>query len=215
MLNTHSEIFYLDLSQQIQFIRHNHSDDQYDLIQSPSNPIIYDGNIEGKVFVIARDLGLQEVKRGKPLIGKSGQLFRSGFKLLEQYQKQIYMTNLVPYKPKDNIVFSEKIRRDYQFAIKQQLNFVKPIIIITLGREAYQFVTKKYVNSILNQIRNFGLKSVYLFDQEYLHVPFCHPSYLVRNGNNLTKGQGYTYMGKQFNLVKDILRKILIDGKNI
>ena len=56
-------------------------------------PIISDGSIDSTIMVIARDLGVDEVQHGRPLIGRAGQLFRVA---LKHYNLSTYMTNLVP-----------------------------------------------------------------------------------------------------------------------
>jgi hypothetical protein len=33
----------------------------------------------------------------------------------------------------------------------------------------------------------------------------CHPSYIIRNGGNIDKSEGYEYLGKRFIIVRELL----------
>ncbi len=116
-------------------------------------PILYGGTINAGMGVLARDLGKDEVINGEPLIGAGGQKLR---RILSEYytgkvsaktevhhkeaMNHIMFTNIVPYKPIGNKVFSKKIRQRFSLLIAEFLiKYWKGSYLMTLGTEAFKW----------------------------------------------------------------------------
>jgi uracil-DNA glycosylase len=116
-------------------------------------PILYAGTLDADYGILARDLGKDEVINGEPLIGAGGQKLRriltefytgkEPFKEEKHHKeamKHIMFTNIVPYKPVGNKVFSKKIRRKFTPLIAEFLIIHwKGSYLMTLGTEAYKW----------------------------------------------------------------------------
>ena len=133
------------------------------------------GTLNCDIITVARDLGKDEIEQRKPLIGEAGQLFRN---LEKVFDIETYKTNIVPFRPKNNKVFSESIRKKFYIILEKQIELVNPKIIFALGNEALEFFTG-YKSGIIERIRN---NNVYLYKKSIKVIPVVHPSFLVRNG---------------------------------
>lgn len=115
--------------------------------------ILYAGNLNAKVGVLARDLGTDEVINGSPLIGAGGQILR---RILTEYitgkvppkeekdhkdaMAHIMFTNMVPFKPISNKVFSKKIRTKFSTLVAEFLiDYWRGSYLMTLGNEAFKW----------------------------------------------------------------------------
>ncbi len=117
-------------------------------------PILYAGNLNAKIGLLARDLGKEEVMNNQPLIGTAGQLVRRN--IYEHINKSkppkdeiffydimnyVMFTNLVPFKPIGNKVFPEKVRKRFAPYIAEFLiEHWKGNFLITLGTEAFKWL---------------------------------------------------------------------------
>lgn len=151
-------------------------------------PILFSGNRSADIMIIARDLGEDEVYKKKPLIGRSGQIFR---KLIEHlnWKGNFYITNLVPYKPTGNKPFPVYIRNKFLPVLQKQIKLVQPKVILTVGNEATRDVFNESFSGLKKYIKNYlsvkGYKNQRVVSQtDYkCHVlPMVHPSYIIRQG---------------------------------
>ena len=103
--------------------------------------VLKSGNPYAKLMVIGRDLGQEELATEAVLIGVSGQILRTTLHDAGlDVDEDVYLTNLVPFKPKMNKAFSPQIVNKFSWILDSQIQIVKPRIIITLGKEASDFV---------------------------------------------------------------------------
>lgn len=121
---------------------------------TPTQPILYTGNLNSQLCIFGRDLGRDEVFARQPLYGAAGTLVRQGFytaiyrenstdkKLLETICTHLLLTNTVPYKPPENKAYSQKVKKRFRPFIERFLVLHwKGNQIITLGTEAFTWFT--------------------------------------------------------------------------
>jgi DNA polymerase I-like protein with 3'-5' exonuclease and polymerase domains/uracil-DNA glycosylase len=123
------------------------------------------GNREGSIFICAESYGKEEALQGKPLVGATGKeldqiLYESNIPLSE-----CFFTNVVNERPKDNNMFNffyptHESKGKYELKglfphpnviegmkrLKEQINAVKPKIIIGLGNYASWALTDNCFN---------------------------------------------------------------------
>ncbi len=148
--------------------------------------VLYDGKFPSQLFVVGRDLGKDEVEQGKPFVGDSGKLLRQSMKLAGLDENEMFITNVVPYKPFNNEVFPPTVRSSFGALVDVEIKIGKPRFVISVGKESTEFVLKKEVKSIISlckssfsvkqQVKTFG--GVHSFDV----IPIPHPSYYLRQG---------------------------------
>ena len=157
-----------------------------DKSQFESNKLVlYSGSPKSKIMVVARDLGSEELKHSIPLIGPAGKLFRVVEEsLLRQnfIHEPIYTTNTVPFKPRQNIAFTKSIRKKFRPVLLQQIFIVKPIVIISMGLEAFEFLTGVSSSIIKEVCSNNNHYSMADINPRCIVIPCVHPSYMARKG---------------------------------
>lgn len=182
----------------------------FDSIQT-EDPIVYDGNLDAKIMIIARDLDEDEVTEKKPLIGKAGQILRSVLKYYN-LENSVYMTNLVPYKPANNEVFPSLMRHKFGELLKEQIQLIKPTIIILLGKEAIQDAIEDHIGNLQQYVSDYyynfiegGLsQKAYVFDYNCFFFPMLHPSYFVEKDISSSDVAPIIDKGKNWETIEDL-----------
>ena len=159
--------------------------------------VLYGGNPEALVMVLARDLGKDELEEEEPLIGRAGQIFRRGSENIGfDPTRDFFMCNTVPLKPKNNKTFSDFIRVDFKWVLHELFTIVVPSYIITLGYESTKTIFPECVRIKPYVGMMFEKKGIKIF-------PNFHPSYISRQGGlDSEDGQNFLSALKQ---VKDFV----------
>ena len=148
------------------------------LADAGTNVVISRGNPEAKLLIIGEAPGPEENLKGKPFVGRAGQLLD---KVLEAAnfdpEKDVYITNSVfrmppgeggkPFRKPS----TEEINyyRPYVFEI---IRLIDPYVILLTGNVACQ--------SVLGKIGITSLRGKWTQMGEYWIMPIFHPSYLLR-----------------------------------
>ena len=74
------------------------------LCMNRTNVVFGVGNKNAKIMMIGEGPGADEDMRGKPFVGKAGQLMNKAFQALEINRENIYMANVVKCRPPQNRV---------------------------------------------------------------------------------------------------------------
>ena len=72
-----------------------------------------DGNIESKIMIIGEGPGANEDKEGLPFVGRAGQLLDKMLQSINLDRKNVYITNVVNYRPPQNRKPTEKEIQKY------------------------------------------------------------------------------------------------------
>jgi len=148
--------------------------------------VIYDGVFPSDIFIIGRDPGEQEVRKQKPFVGDSGMLLRNALAYAGVPSEKTFITNIVPFKPKDNKVFSQKVRDEFSTVVKLEIQVAKPKYVVTCGQEALESIIGKFGGGILRKCSDnlFIPKTIKIAGgiHTFNVVPLPHPSYFIRRG---------------------------------
>ncbi len=149
------------------------------LANAGTNIVISRGNPTAKLLIVGEAPGPEENIRGKPFVGRAGQLLD---KILQAAnfdpEKDVYITNSVfrmppgedgkPFrKPTDQEI---EYYRPYVFEI---IRLINPQVILLTGNVACQ--------SILKKTGITSLRGKWTQAQGCWIMPIFHPSYLLRN----------------------------------
>lgn len=137
--------------------------------KSPTQPVLYGGNLKSQICFLGRDLGRDEVAAGQPLIGAAGTLVRQGFyealhgeraKSKDQLQSvcdRILLSNTVPYKPPGNKAYEDAVKDRFRPFIERLLILHwRGNQIIPLGTEALKWFAPY---GLKNEVNNFFKRS--------------------------------------------------------
>lgn len=155
------------------------------------------GNVKAKLMVVGQNPGYYETVEKKPFIGKAGKNFDAFLsEVLGLERKYIYITNTVKcYTPNNRGPTDEEVQTCKRF-LKQELEIIKPRIILALGNYALQYFTGHG-----GMTRCHGkIEHSKEFDVDVF--PMYHPSPL-----NMNKAEIRELTRKDFETLKQILEK--------
>lgn len=95
----------------------------------------FDTPASGIVF-IGEAPGREEDKQGKPFVGAAGQLLDEILKEIGYKRSDVYVTNVVKYRPPNNREPTEKEKDQCRVWLNAELLFIEPKVIVTLGSHA-------------------------------------------------------------------------------
>ncbi|HAX70693.1 MAG TPA: uracil-DNA glycosylase [Anaerolineae bacterium] len=149
------------------------------LANAGTNIVISRGNPEAKLLIIGEAPGPEENIKGKPFVGRAGQLLD---KILEAAnfnpETDVYITNSVFRLPPgdDGKAFRKPTDAEIEFYrpyVFEIVRLIDPRIILLTGNVACQSVLKKTgITSLRGQWTQSGERWI---------MPIFHPSYLLRN----------------------------------
>jgi len=129
-----------------------------------------------------RDPGAEEVRRGKPFVGKSGELLRgslsyNGFEL----DTMGYINNICQCQPPNNVFSKRATNCCYSRVESEILNF-KPKLIVSIGREATERIL-----GFCPSIEAFRCTAIPSYKYNAIVFPIFHPAYILRMGKDIAE----------------------------
>ncbi len=147
------------------------------LKENASNLVFSDGNPNSKVMIIGEGPGANEDKEGFPFVGRAGQLLDKMLHAINLSRENVYITNVVNYRPPENRKPTEKEVARYLPFLKKHIEIIKPKIILLLGSTAMNAILQNtdVISNVRGkwyeiEINNLKLSSIVSF----------HPAYLLR-----------------------------------
>ncbi len=142
-----------------------------------SNLVFSDGNPNAKIMIIGEGPGANEDKEGFPFVGRAGQLLDKMLHAINLSRKNVYITNVVNYRPPENRKPTEKEVDRYLPYLKKHIEIIGPKIILLLGSTAMNailhnadVISKMRGKWYEIEINNLKVNSIVSF----------HPAYLLR-----------------------------------
>ncbi len=141
------------------------------------NVVIERGNRNSSWLFVGEGPGEHEDLQGRPFVGPSGQLLDKMISAMKlNPQDDVYICNVVKCRPPFNRNPEPSEIDSCKHYLLNQIELVKPKIIITLGRFASQ--TLLNTELAIGKLRN----KVHYFKDTPLIITY-HPSYLLRNAD--------------------------------
>ena len=164
-----------------------------------TQPVFGDGDPEAKIVFIGEAPGKDEDREGRPFVGRSGKFLSEMLESIKMKREDIYITNVVKYRPPDNRDPEPDEIADCLPWLMEELNFIKPQIIIFLGRHAMQrFFPSEKISLVHGKLLQ---KKIDRFDTEYF-FPLYHPAAALYNGSMRET------LIEDFKKIPNILKKI-------
>lgn len=166
-----------------------------ELSKSRKNTVFAGGNINAKIMFISDFPGSLEDETGKIFVGKTGELLTKMIEnVLNIKREEVYIANVLKCKPINTTSFSNEANLCKSYLFKQ-IELVKPKIIVTLGENAYKYLTNEDVNINMLRGQTINYKDMVL-------IPTFHPSFLLRNPSS--KKDAYVDMLKIKNQLESL-----------
>ena len=145
---------------------------------SAKNLAFADGNPQGRVMLVGEAPGADEDRIGKPFMGRSGQLLDRMLATIGLDRSQVYVTNIVPWRPPGNRTPTPQEIAICKPFITRQIELASPEFLLCLGGPAAQ----NLLNIKDGILRTRGRWFTYHTDdgRDIRALPTLHPAYLLR-----------------------------------
>jgi uracil-DNA glycosylase len=144
------------------------------LAQTRTQVVFGTGNPNADLMFVGEAPGRDEDQQGKPFVGRAGQLLTDIIKAMKLERDDVYIANVIKCRPPENRNPDPDELDACRPYIRKQIEFIKPRVIVTLGRFAIQSLTGKAytISAIRGEWQEFEGTKV---------MPTYHPAYLLRN----------------------------------
>ncbi len=145
---------------------------------SAKNLAFADGNPEGRVMLVGEAPGADEDRIGKPFMGRSGQLLDRMLATIGLDRSQVYVANIVPWRPPGNRTPTPQEIAICKPFIARQIELASPEFVLCLGGPAAQNLLGIKDGILRTRGRWFTYKTE--DGREIRALPTLHPAYLLR-----------------------------------
>ena len=147
-------------------------------LKSHAKQLIFsDGNSESPIMIVGEGPGQKEDEIGKPFVGDAGMLLNKMLKAINIDRKNIYITNVVNYRPPNNRKPEPAEIIRYSNFLREHISIIDPKILILMGSTAMESL----FGSKIKISKERGIwKEVIINNKTYLTMITFHPAYLLR-----------------------------------
>ena len=134
-----------------------------------------DGNLQSDVCVIGEAPGYNEDKEGVPFVGAAGQLLDRLLAEIDLDRSQAAIVNVIKCRPPGNRDPQPDEIAACRPYLSAQLNYMRPLVIVTLGNFATKFILETTVGITRARGQVYERKGASI-------VPTFHPAAALRGG---------------------------------
>jgi DNA polymerase len=145
-----------------------------DLASQATQLVFGTGSVDADIVFIGEAPGKNEDLKGEPFVGAAGKFLNEMLAMIGLERKDIYITNIVKYRPPNNRDPLPVEKAAFLPFLKKQLEIIKPKLIVTLGRHS--------MDSLLPGLRISEVHGQPKRYQEYVYMPLFHPAAALYNG---------------------------------
>ena len=147
-----------------------------DLHRTRTNTVFGEGNESAKILFIGEAPGRDEDKQGKPFVGRAGKLLTEIISSINLTREDIYIANTVKCRPPNNRNPEEKEVEACSDYLEQQIDLIRPKVIVLLGKIAANRVLK--IDQPIGELR----KKIFIIKPKNIPtIIFYHPAYILRS----------------------------------
>jgi uracil-DNA glycosylase family 4 len=151
-----------------------------ELKKNSNNIVFSDGNPNAKIMVVGEGPGANEDLEGVPFVGKTGELLDKMLLSINLDRNNVYITNVVNYRPPENRSPNEEEVTRYLPYLTKHIEIINPKILILLGGTALNTVIDG--DQIISDIRGKWIEKKIGKCSTSVIVSF-HPAFLMRQPN--------------------------------
>lgn len=107
-----------------------------DLAKQATQLVLGTGDPNADVVFIGEAPGKKEDATGEPFVGASGRFLNEMLDSIGLTREQIYITNIVKYRPPENRDPSKQEKQAFLPYLQRQLEVIAPKVVVTLGRHS-------------------------------------------------------------------------------
>jgi uracil-DNA glycosylase family 4 len=148
-----------------------------ELKKSATNIVFADGNPKAKIMIIGEGPGSNEDQEGVPFVGRAGALLDKMLASIDLNRKNVYITNVVNYRPPENRRPTEKEIAKYLPYLKKHIEIINPKILVLLGSTALNALIGNEV--VISKARGKWIEKQFGECKTSVIITF-HPAFLIR-----------------------------------
>jgi len=144
---------------------------------SASRLCFADGTPGSRLMLVGEAPGAEEDRQGVPFVGRSGQLLDRMLKAIGLDRAQVYIANIVPWRPPGNRTPTPVETQICLPFVQRQIELSNPDVLVTIGQPSTGALLG--VQGIMkNRGRWFPFQTG---TREIRAMPMLHPAYLLRS----------------------------------
>jgi DNA polymerase len=161
------------------------------LKESTTQAVTKGGNENADIVFIGEAPGKKEDETGTPFVGAAGKFLDEMLAKANLKREDVYITNIVKYRPPNNRDPLPEEIASCENWLHAELNFIKPKVIITLGRYSLNhFIPDVKISAVHGQAFRRDIPGL----GKYVFFALYHPAAALYNG------------GMRETLIKDFLK---------
>ena len=164
-----------------------------ELCKTRTNTVFGEGNLKADLMFVGEGPGRAEDEQGRPFVGPAGQLLDKMIGAIGLKRSDVYIANIVKCRPP----FNADPKIEYAEAcigyLREQVRFIRPKVIVCLGRIATQHIIKEPYGISRIHGRVYERNGFYL-------IPTFHPAALLRDEDKKRPAW------EDFKIIRDVLK---------
>ena len=147
------------------------------LKNSTTNIVFSDGNPKSKIMLVGEAPGSNEDKEGLPFVGRAGALLDKMLASINLNRKNVYISNIINYRPPENRRPTDEEVNRYMPFIKKHIEIINPKILILLGSTAMNALIGNDI--VISKARGKWIDKEFGSCKTSVIITF-HPAFLMR-----------------------------------
>ena len=147
------------------------------LKKNATNQVFGDGNLNSKIMIIGEGPGANEDKEGVPFVGRAGQLLDKMLESINLNRKNVYITNVVNYRPPENRKPTDEEIKRYLPYLTRHIEIISPKILVLLGSTALNTIIGSEI--VISKARGKWVEKK-IGNTKLLIIASFHPAFLMR-----------------------------------
>lgn len=153
---------------------------QCELRKTATRAVLGQGNASSEIVFIGEAPGKKEDEEGVPFIGSAGKFLSELLDSIRLKREDIYITNIVKYRPPGNRDPEPKEKEDCNEWLINELKIISPKLIVFLGRHAMsRFFPELKISEAHGKLI---IKKFPEFEEKLHFLPLYHPAAALYNG---------------------------------
>ena len=159
----------------------------WDYLRAPGIRLVKGDNNEtaetARVLVVGEAPGARENGQGRPFVGSSGRVLNDLLLLAGLSREQVFVTNVVKYRPPGNATPNIAAILHGQEALRKEWSILRPRLTIAVGATAHSAIHPVGHSMSLSAARGSYAPWEYAKAPDHWCISQYHPAYGLRNPN--------------------------------
>ncbi len=147
------------------------------LKSSATNIVFSDGNPKSKIMLVGEAPGSNEDQEGLPFVGRAGALLDKMLASINLNRKNVYISNIINYRPPENRRPTDEEVNRYMPFIKKHIEIINPKILVLFGSTAMNALIGNDI--VISKARGKWIDKEFGDCKTSVIITF-HPAFLMR-----------------------------------